>query len=82
VFVRYIFVPNKYLASYLSSTDFKNKKFYEELFAYFPLKRHGPHIKNAYKISSGVACVFVVAITFLPSRCLATLGEYVYSLTE
>jgi hypothetical protein len=34
------------------------------------------HIENiASNNSSSVACVFVTAVTFLPSRCLATLGD-------
>jgi hypothetical protein len=50
-----------------------NKKFWEELIAYFPLYEMG-HIKNdASNNSSIVACVFVTAVTFLPSRCLATI---------
>jgi hypothetical protein len=51
-----------------------NKKFWEELIAYFPLYDTG-HIENdASNNSSIVACVFVTAVTFLPSRCLATIG--------
>jgi hypothetical protein len=37
------------------------------------LIRHA-HIENdASNNSSIVACVFVIAVTFLPSRCLATI---------
>jgi hypothetical protein len=51
-----------------------NKKFWEELIAYFPWYDTG-HIENdATNNSSTVACVFVTAVTFLPSRCLATIG--------
>jgi hypothetical protein len=32
--------------------------------------------------SSTVACVFVAAVTFLQSRCLATIGEYTYRHTD
>jgi hypothetical protein len=41
------------------------KKFCEELIAYFPLIRHGPHRKGASNTSSIVACVFVAAVMFL-----------------
>jgi hypothetical protein len=51
-----------------------NKKSWEELIAYFPLYDTG-HIENdASSNSSIVACVIVTAVTFLPSRCLATIG--------
>jgi hypothetical protein len=54
---------------------YKDKKFWEELIAYFPLYDTG-HIENyASNISSIVACVFVTAVTFLPSCCLATIGD-------
>jgi hypothetical protein len=51
-------------------------KFWEELMAYFPFYDTG-HIENdASNNSSIVACVFVTAVTFLPSRCLATIGGF------
>jgi hypothetical protein len=51
-----------------------NKKLWEELIAYFPWY-HAGHIENdASNNSSIVACVFVTAVTFLPSRCPATMG--------
>jgi hypothetical protein len=54
---------------------YKHKKFWEELIGYFP--RYNGHIENhASNNSSIVACVFVTAVTFLPSRCLATIGGY------
>jgi hypothetical protein len=57
----------------------KNKKFWEELIAYFPWYDTG-HIENdASKNSSIVACVFITAVTFLPSRCLATIGAFLPS---
>jgi hypothetical protein len=37
---------------------------------------------DASNNSSIVACVFVVAITFLPSRCLAAIGGYRYRHTD
>jgi hypothetical protein len=56
-----------------------NNKFWEELFTCFPWYDTG-HIEidasNKYSI---VACVFVIAVTFLPSRCLATMGEFLPS---
>jgi hypothetical protein len=51
-----------------------NKKFCEELIAYFPWYDTG-RIENVSNNSSIVACVLVTAVTFLPSRCLATRGE-------
>jgi hypothetical protein len=51
----------------------KYKKFWEELISYFPWYDTG-HIENdASSNSSNFACVFVNAVTFLPSRCLATM---------
>jgi hypothetical protein len=44
------------------------KKFWEELIAYFPLIRHGPHRKRRLQQ------FFVAAGKSLPSRCLATKG--------
>jgi hypothetical protein len=38
--------------------------------------RHGPHWKRCVQQSSTVACVFVIAVTFLPIRCLATIGGF------
>jgi hypothetical protein len=56
-----------------------NKKFWEELIAYFPSYDTG-HIENdSSNNSSIVACVFVTAVTFLPSRCLATIGGFLRS---
>jgi hypothetical protein len=40
------------------------------------LIRHRPYRKQRDHQSFTVACVFVAAVTFLPNRCLATLGEY------
>jgi hypothetical protein len=53
----------------------KNKKFWQELFTYFPLVRHAPHKNDAFNNYSIGACVFVAAVTSLPSRCLATVGD-------
>jgi hypothetical protein len=56
-----------------------NKKFWEELFAYFPWYDTG-HIENVESNNSSiVACVSVTAVTFLPSRCLATIGGFLPS---
>jgi hypothetical protein len=55
---------------------FWNKKFWEELVAYFPWCDKG-HIENhASNNSSIVACVFVTAVTFLRSRCVATISGF------
>jgi hypothetical protein len=56
--------------------EYFNKKFWEELMAYFPWHDTG-HIENdASNNSSTVAWVFVTAVTFLPSRWLATIGRF------
>jgi hypothetical protein len=53
-----------------------NNRFWEELIAYFPWYDTG-HIDNDESNNSFiVACVFVTAVTFLPCRCLATIGGY------
>jgi hypothetical protein len=57
-----------------------NKKFWEELTAYFPWYDTG-HIENdASKYSCIVACVFVTAVTFQPSPCLATIVGFLSNL--
>jgi hypothetical protein len=40
------------------------------------LIRHGPRWKRRVQQSSIVVCVFVTAVTFLPSRCLATIEGF------
>jgi hypothetical protein len=41
------------------------------------------HIENDVSNNSSiVACVFVTAITFLPSHCLATIRGYSYRHTD
>jgi hypothetical protein len=58
---------------------FLNKKLWEELTASFPSCDTG-HIENdASNNSSIIACVFVTAETFLPSRCLATIRGFLPS---
>jgi hypothetical protein len=37
------------------------------------------HIENDASSNSLVACVFVTTVTFLPSRCLATIGGFLPS---
>jgi hypothetical protein len=52
------------------------KKFLEGLIAYFPwydTNRIENDVSNNYSI---VACVFVTTVTFLPSRCLETIGGF------
>jgi hypothetical protein len=51
-----------------------NKKFWEELIAYFPSYDTYNIEKDASNNSSIVGRVFVTAVTFLPSRCLATIN--------
>jgi hypothetical protein len=54
----------------------QNKKLWEELIACFPWYDTG-HVENDASNSSYiVACIFVTAVTFLLSRCLATIGEF------
>jgi hypothetical protein len=47
-----------------------NKKFWEELIAYFPLIRHGPHRKRRLQQ------LFVAAETCSHSHCLAVIGVH------
>jgi hypothetical protein len=54
--------------------------FWEELIAYFPWYDTGRIENDASNNSYIIACVLVV--TFLPSRCLATIGAYTYRHTE
>jgi hypothetical protein len=57
----------------------KNKKFWEELIAYFPWYDTG-HVEHAASNNSYVvACVFVTAATFLPTRYLAMIGGFLPS---
>jgi hypothetical protein len=49
-----------------------NKKFWEELFAYFLLNDTDSTRNEVSNNSSIVAYAFVARVTFLPSRCLAT----------
>jgi hypothetical protein len=49
-----------------------NKKFWEELIAYFPLKRHGQHKKRRLQQ------FLVAAGTCLPSRCLLKIEGYTH----
>jgi hypothetical protein len=50
--------------------QYNNKKFWEELIAYFPFIRHEPHRKRRLQR------FFFAAGTSLPSRYLATIGGY------
>jgi hypothetical protein len=58
----------------------QNWKKWEELIAYFPL-RGQDRIENDVS-NSIVACVSFAVVTFLPSRCQATIGEYTESGTK
>jgi hypothetical protein len=55
------------------------KKSWEELIAYFPWYDTGRIENYAFNNSSIVARVFVTAVTFLPSRCLATIRRFLPS---
>jgi hypothetical protein len=50
-----------------------NKKYCEEVIAYFPWYDKGQIINDASNNSSIVACVFVTAVTFLTTRYLPTI---------
>jgi hypothetical protein len=70
---------NRLNEQFISTQFILNKKFWEELIAYFPWYDMG-HIENdGSNNSSIIACVFVIAVTFLPSRCLAMIGGYTHS---
>jgi hypothetical protein len=49
------------------------KTFWEETIAYFPLTLYERKENDVPQNSSIVACVFVAAVTFLPSLYLATI---------
>jgi hypothetical protein len=55
------------------------KKFWEELIAHFPWYDKGQIENDASNNSSVVACLFVTAVTFLPSRCLAIITGFLPS---
>jgi hypothetical protein len=59
-----------------------NKKFWEELLACIPWYNTNRTENDVSNKSSVFACVFVTAVTFLPSRCLATIGGYSYGHTD
>jgi hypothetical protein len=84
--IRTQYLPNTCLERYRYIKPFffwyQNEKFWEELVAYFHWYAAG-HIENdASNNFSIVACVFVTAVTSLPSRCLATIGGYTYRHTD
>jgi hypothetical protein len=54
------------------------QKFWEELIAYFPWYDMDCIENDPLNDSSIVAYVLVAAVTFLLSRCLATIGRYTY----
>jgi hypothetical protein len=56
-----------------------NKKFWEELIAYFPRYDTGCIENYVCNNSSIVACVFITSVMFLPSRCLAMIGWFLPS---
>jgi hypothetical protein len=59
-----------------NQVPFFNKKFWEELIAYFPWYDTDCTENEGTNNSSIVACVVVTAVTFLPSGCLATIGGF------
>jgi hypothetical protein len=50
--------------------------FWEKLISYFPSYDTGHTENDMSNNSSIVACVFDTAVTFIPSRCLATIGGF------
>jgi hypothetical protein len=63
----------------LITINLYNKKFCEELIAYFPWYDAGHVVNDASNNSAIVASAFVTAGTFLPSRSLATIGGFLPS---
>jgi hypothetical protein len=59
-----------------SNKLFKNKKFWVELIAYFSWYDIGHTENGSSNNTSVVACVLVTAVTFLPTRCLATIRGF------
>jgi hypothetical protein len=57
-------------------SSFWNKKLWEELIAYFPWYDTDRIENDVSNNSSIAACVFITALTFLLSRCLATIREF------
>jgi hypothetical protein len=60
----------------IDSKSKNNKKFWEELVAYFPWYDTGRNENYVSNNSSIFVCVFVTEVRFLPSRCLATIGGF------
>jgi hypothetical protein len=67
--------PNDHI---LTSEDTINKKFWDELLAYFPLTRHGWLKKR--RVQKLFYCCLCIRCrgNVLPSRCLATIVGYTY----
>jgi hypothetical protein len=62
--------------------DKRNKKFSEELMAYFPFDTTRATLKTTRPTILLFLRVFVTAETFLPSRCLATIEGYTCRHTD
>jgi hypothetical protein len=73
-YVRYMNTLVYLFVRYFYCFDQINEKFWEERIAYFPWHDTGHTENDASNNSSIVTCVFVTAVTFLPSRFLATIG--------
>jgi hypothetical protein len=58
----------------IAEDHYVSKKFWEELIAYFPWY-DTDHIQNNSSNKSYIVCVFVATVIFLPSRCLAMVGD-------
>jgi hypothetical protein len=56
----------------------EEQELWDEPVAYFPLIRHGPHIKpHVQKFFYFCVCIRC-SVTVIPSRCLAMIGGYPY----
>jgi hypothetical protein len=65
---------------HFSSLSLFWNKFWDELIGHFPWHDTDRIEDDVSNSSSIVACVFVAAVTFLPSRCLATIrGIHIYT---
>jgi hypothetical protein len=60
----------------------RNKKFWEQLIDYVPFIQHEPHRKQTSLTIPLLLRVFVAAVTFLASRCLATIGRNTHTSTK
>jgi hypothetical protein len=72
-----LFVASYYSQGYGGGirTRLRRGKFWEELIVYFHRHDKDRVENHSSNITSIVACVFIAVVTFLPSRCLAAIGD-------